>query len=367
MTTKKNISGILSNALQTIKTGNKRLAIQFLSDYCTDDSDDANIPREIANFLQKNNMPIKAEMFYQNSLSIDNNQSSIYFNLGVIYQQMDKTEQAIAAYIQATEISPDYAKAYANLGYIYHETGDTEKSKAACLKAQSLDPENPQIKHMIAALGIEPLPETANQQYIKDLYKDYAGHYDEHLSVTLKSKVPELIFNTTLEFMTSKSPTNTLLDLGCGTGICGNLFIDHANKMTGVDLSEEMIEEARKKEIYSQLFVSDLGEYLVKNNDTFDIAISSDVLIYIGNLQEIFDGVYKSLNKNGLFTFSIESSFNSEDDFILDSTGRYKHNPAYIENIAKNSGFTILSSNETELRQQNKKGVIGRIYVVNRA
>ncbi|VAW66473.1 hypothetical protein MNBD_GAMMA09-2650 [hydrothermal vent metagenome] len=364
----KNLNHILKNATQILRTGNKKQAIQYLLNYCNTEPENADIPREIGVFFQHNNMPFKAEMFYRNSLSIDNNQASVYFNLGVIYQNMNQPDQAIQAYLQATQISPDYARAFANLGYLYHETGHTNKCREACLTAQNLEPDNPQIKHMIAALGIEPLPETADQQYIKNLYKDYAGHYDTHLSVTLKSKVPELIYTTTLKYLKKQSSDNVLLDLGCGTGICGHLFTQYAESMTGVDLSEEMTEEARKKNIYKQLFVSDIAEYLNKNNhrhsEKFDIIISSDVLIYIGNLQAIFDGAYKALNTDGLFSFSIESSFDSDNNFILDATGRYKHNPQYISHIAELSHFHILSSDETELRQQNKQAVIGRIYVL---
>jgi len=362
----KYLNRILDDATQILKTGNKQQAVQYLSNICNKKPDNADLPREIGIFFQQNNMPFKAEMFYRNSLSINNNQASIYFNLGVIYQNINKTEQAIKAYLEAVEVSPDYSKAFANLGYLYNEIGDKENCRLACLKAQQLEPDNPQIKHMIAALGIEPLPDTADQQYIKDLYKNYADHYDDHLSVTLKSKVPELIFDTTLKFLPNKTTDKVLLDLGCGTGICGQLFNQHVNKMMGVDLSEEMIEEARKKNSYCELTVSDITEYLNGNGKLFDIIISSDVLIYIGKLQAVFNGVYNALKDGGLFAFSIESSLSSDDDFILDSTGRYKHNAKYISRIAELSGFSILSSDELALRQQNQHNVMGRIYILNK-
>lgn len=366
MNKNQNINQILNTVGDLLKKGNKKLAVQFLSDYCRTQPENADAAREVGLFLQQNNMPIKAEMFYRNSLSINNNQASVYFNLGVIYQNMNKTSEAIQAYQQATKISPDYSKAFANLGYLYNETGETDKCREACLAAQTLEPDNPQIKHMIAALGIEPLPETADQQYIKDLYKDYADHYDEHLSVTLKSRVPELIHSATLKYLKNQSPDNALLDLGCGTGICGNLFKHDTEKMAGVDLSQEMIEEAKKKHIYSELYVSDITEHLNVNSEQFDTVISSDVLIYIGKLQAIFEGVYKALKNDGLFTFSVESSIDSNDDFILDATGRYKHNSQYISRIASENNLTILSSDEMPLRQQNKQDVIGRIYVLRK-
>lgn len=366
MTKKPDINFILNNASKTLKTGNKKLAIQYLTECCNTQPGDSDIRREIGIFLQQNNMPIKAENFYRDSLCIDNNQSAIYFNLGVIYQSMNQTEQAIDAYQEAIRITENYARAYANLGFLFHETGQTEKSREACLKAIKLEPSNPQIKHMVAALGIEPPPETADQQYIKNLYKDYADHYDEHLSKTLKSNVPELIYQTTIKHLSKSSTASKLLDLGCGTGICGSLFTREATRIIGIDLSAEMIAEAKKKSHYSNLYVADISEFLHTNNEKFDIVISSDVLIYIGNLQSIFQGVYNAISNKGLFTFSIESAFNTKEDFILNATGRYKHNPEYIAKLAKLNNFKILTSNETPLREQNKQKVLGRIYALTK-
>lgn len=371
MASNKNLSQILNQATQILRTGNKAQAVEYLSNFCNTQPHNAALPRDIGIFFQQNNMPLKAEMFYRHSLSLDNSQAAIHFNLGVIYQNMGKTEQAIQTYLEAVEAQPDYARAFANLGYLYHETGNHDKCKECCLNAQRLEPDNPQIKHMIAALGIDPLPEAADQQYIKNLYKEYADHYDKHLSVTLKSRVPELIHTATLKHLEKPRSDYNLLDLGCGTGVCGQLFSQYTRNMIGVDLSEEMIEEARKKGIYQALYASDIDEYLNKTiashgNEKYDIIISSDVLIYIGNLKSVIEGASRALNSVGLFSFSIESSIDSGDDFILDATGRYKHNPQYISRMSRENNFDILSSAETALREQNKQAVTGRIYVLGK-
>jgi ubiquinone/menaquinone biosynthesis C-methylase UbiE len=38
-----------------------------------------------------------------------------------------------------------------------------------------------------------------------------------------------------------------ILDLGCGTGLCGAWFTDYSARLVGVDLSPKMIEVAKKK------------------------------------------------------------------------------------------------------------------------
>ena len=364
MKPKKNLQHALNKAVQYLQSGNRELAFKHLTKFSKGSPNNADTHRDIGIFFQQNNMPIKAEMFYRDSLSINNDQASVYFNLGVIYQSLNKTQQAIEAYTTATELSNDYAKAFANLGYLYNEIGDKEKCKEACLSAKELEPDNPQIKHMIAALGVEESPEIADQQYIKNLYDDYAKTYDSHLSVTLKSRVPQLIYETTKQFSGNSKLDKTILDLGCGTGICGELFSTKANILDGVDLSEKMIEAAQKKSIYNNLYIADISEFLIDKENIYDIIFSSDVLIYIGNLLELFQRIKSALKNNGIFTFSTESAKDTENDFILDSTGRYKHNHDYITRIAEEAGLKMLSSKETALRQQNNEDVIGRIYVL---
>jgi len=365
MKTHKSLQTALNDTIQILKTGNKELAIQYLLDYCRKQPDNAEIRCEIGKFLQQNNMPFKAEIFYRDSLSINKQQATIHFNLGVIYQNLNKVNEAINEYTAATEIDSKYARAYANLGYLYNENGDKDKCRDACLAAQELDPENPQIKHMVAALGIEEAPEIADKEYIKNLYDGYANSYDSHLSVTLKSQTPQLVYDKTIEYAGNNNTHKKILDLGCGTGICGELFKPHADTLIGIDLSEKMIKQAQKKNIYTSLHISDIIEHLNNNEIEFDYIVSSDVLIYIGNLLELFKAAKKSLKENGLFTFSVESTLDTSDDYILGSTGRYQHNHQYISGIAEQCGFSILSSNEAPLRQQNNKDVIGRIYALS--
>jgi len=366
MKPKKNLQQALTKASKYLQTGNRELAYKHLLKFSKNAPKNASIRNDIGIFFQQNNMPIKAELFYRDSLSLDNNQSSIYFNLGVIYQNMGKIHQAIEAYKTATEKSPDYTKAFANLGYLYNEIGDETKCKEACLTAKRLEPDNPQVNHMIAALGIEKPPETADQQYIKNLYNDYAKTYDSHLSVTLKSRVPKLVYDATLKVTDKNKQAKSMLDLGCGTGICGAYFSNNTDTLDGVDLSEEMIAVASNKNIYDNLYTQDIVDFLKSKTNIYDVIFSSDVLIYIGNLSELVKQAYTALKDGGVFTFSTESLIDSDQDFTLDSTGRYKHADHYIRNITKESHFTILNSDETALRQQNKEDVIGRIYVLKK-
>ena len=45
----------------------------------------------------------------------------------------------------------------------------------------------------------------------------------------------------------------SVLDLGCGTGLIGSWFKDYARKLVGVDISPTMLDMATKKGCYHEL------------------------------------------------------------------------------------------------------------------
>ena len=76
--------------------------------------------------------------------------------------------------------------------------------------------------------------------------------------------------------------------------------------LIGIDLSEKMIRQAKEKNVYDELIVSDLANGLKILKTNFDLFISADVFAYIGDLASLFDSVKKHANNESLFIFSTE-------------------------------------------------------------
>ena len=57
-------------------------------------------------------------------------------------------------------------------------------------------------------------------------------------------------------------PVGLALDLGCGTGLVGERLRKMVRRLEGVDLSEAMLAEARRKQIYDRLHKGDLTQFL---------------------------------------------------------------------------------------------------------
>ena len=99
-----------------------------------------------------------------------------------------------------------------------------------------------------------------------------------------------------------------VLDLGCGYGWhCMFAAKQGAQKVLGIDLSEKMIEEAKKrnsvKQIEYRICKIERYEY---PEDMWDCVISNLALHYIKDIERIFQKVHRTLKQRGIFIFNIE-------------------------------------------------------------
>src|SRR3989338_4135670 len=95
----------------------------------------------------------------------------------------------------------------------------------------------------------------------------------------------------------------TILDLGCGTGVNAGIIASNGYDVTGIDISQDMIEIAKSKKIQDTKFiVGDMSNF--KLNKKFDVIICMfSALGYLTKNEEIesfFKSVRNHLNQKGL-------------------------------------------------------------------
>jgi len=113
------------------------------------------------------------------------------------------------------------------------------------------------------------------------------------------------------------------LDLACGTGSVAEILHSEGFEVVGVDLSEPMIAEARRKAARKQrridYFVQDVASLAIPE-PPFDICVSFfDSLNYIidpAALARAIRRVYAHLAPGGLFVFDINSRYALENGFF---------------------------------------------------
>jgi len=87
-----------------------------------------------------------------------------------------------------------------------------------------------------------------------------------------------------------------------------------------------MLAEARQKGLYVDVVETDPVSFMGNKPSNFDLVVSTDVLIYIGNITPLAQAAYLTLRPGGICAVSIESlNDDAEPSFLLAPRGRYQH------------------------------------------
>lgn len=284
-----------------------------------------------------------------------------YYNIGVIYLYQDRHDEAIQYLNEALRLEPEALNVHINLGAAHLKKEELKKAAFHYEIALSLKPNDPELLYILAALSQKSSPKTAPKAYIENLFDQYAPYFDKHLTHYLHYRVPELLLNAVKKEVGVPFKISTLLDLGCGTGLCGLSFNSYAEKMIGIDLSDKMLSVAHDKKIYTHLENKDIHDALQQYNE-LDLIIAGDVFGYVGDLDLTFSLAKNALRKGGMFAFTTEKTWIA--DFQLQNNARFAHHKKYIEALAERHHFEISHCENAVLRTQKEQAVEGFVWVL---
>lgn len=304
----------------------------------------------------------EAKLHYQKALALSPKDSQILFNLGYIHTQQGLLEQASLNYLQILKENPKDFSAHNNLGALYSRQRKTEAALHHFQEALRLEPHNAAIAHIIKILQRDQEVLISPPEYLKSLFNYYADHYDNHLLEVLHYRVPQLLLASFLSLASPQQGKRDILDLGCGTGLCGQLFKPYAKHLVGVDLAQQMLKKAADKGIYDRLIEADLGAFLKTEKSTFDLIIAGDVLVYFGDLAPLFQSIKRVLKPQGMFIFNVEAS--EQEGFALSPSGRFIHHQAYIDQVLEKEDFALIHYELITTRQQEQLPVKSHIYLL---
>lgn len=303
-----------------------------------------------------------AVRYFSEALAIVPEDYEAHYNLGLAYKEMMDGENAIRSFCRSLEINPDYAVAVNNLGIVYMEVGALDKALPCFARCIELGHRVSAAQHMLAALSGETT-KSPPPDYVRSLFDQFSTTFEESLVNNLGYKTPAMlraIFDR--HGMTKGAPGKTL-DLGCGTGLCGEIFRDVSDFLAGIDLSPRMVELAADKGCYDELSVGDLIEYLQNANHEFDLVVAADVLVYLGELAPLFQETGQRLKARGYFLFSTESA---EEDVKLRESGRYAHSTAYIQECLGQYSFRMVHHAQENIRKERGEWIRGCLYLVQK-
>ena len=301
---------------------------------------------------------------FQSAIKIYPNYALAHFNLGDLLHAQERYDEAIASMKRALALEPEFADASNSLAVLYMKKGDTGEAINMFRRILELDKDNASVRHLLAALEGQASTETPSD-YVVELFDGYAASFEHHLVGELEYQTPQKLYDAVEEFIRDRQSELDVIDLGCGTGLCGPLFRKHASFLKGVDLSPGMLVRAKERNIYDKLVEGDLTVGLGTERDVYDMVIAADVFVYVGELRQVFEATVRTLRPGGLFAFSLEAEEGS-DDFVLRPTGRYAHSIGYMRRLAQAAGLRELRLEESVLRIERGQPMDGYIVVLGK-
>lgn len=276
----------------------------------------------------------------------------LYNNMGIVEKKDGSFPQAATFFKKALELNPSDGHALVQLASLEL---DDESNSEVLANVKELDPE-----------------------YVGALFDGYSSRFETELVDVLHYKGHILLYESLQAMwkLTPISDVNNIVDLGCGTGLLGELIVNDLPwvELYGVDLSERMVDISRRrkskagKTIYSSVVRADASQYLSSlEKQSIDCVVASDVFIYIGDISAILEESSKCLVQGGLIAFTVEGYDNIQDSnggMRLLPSGRFGHSKSYIQKVAKSQGFEVSSWRDCVLRRQGGQDVKGAVVVL---
>lgn len=300
---------------------------------------------------------------YERTLALDPAHNDAWLRAGRIHELQHATGEAERCYRRAIAVSPGRGGAHARLAGLMHTLGRTDEARAEYHEALRLQPDNQSVRYLLAALDKSAPPPAAPPDYVRSLFDDYAEKFESQLTQQLEYRTPERLFALVRDFIDKPARSLDIMDLGCGTGLCGVLFKEYARRLVGVDLSPAMVEKARGRGIYDELLVEEVVAALGRMPGQFDLILAGDVFVYIGDLKPVFLAARSALRPGGLFAFSVEAGAPGTD-YAVHRAARYTHSAEYVRAVSARTPFEELALSTAELRKQEGVPVAGHLIVL---
>jgi predicted TPR repeat methyltransferase len=326
------------------------------------DPNDAAVHRCLAVVLTELGQLEDAIGHYQQAIRLQPAVAATHNNLGTLLASQRRLGEAEACFRRALQLKADYAVAMGNLANTLADLDQLDEAVAWCRRALTAHPEDANLRFLLAALTGEQAPAAPPREYVAAMFDGYAARFDEHLVQAHRYRGPQLLRDAVADL--SAGTLLDILDLGCGTGLCGLAFRDRARTLTGVDLSSQMLARAKMRGIYDRLIQEDLRDALRAAPESYDLILAADVFIYVGDLAAVFPAVAAALRPGGHFALCVEAL--DGEGFRLRPSRRYAHSADYNRRLASDCGLTETHMQEASLRAGPRGDIEGLVFVLKK-
>lgn len=128
------------------------------------------------------------------------------------------------------------------------------------------------------------------------------------------------------KFISLMSKGDLILDAGCGSGMKSKLLIDNCLKVIGIDISENMIEIARKDVPAAKFFEMDIRE-AAKLKETFDGIFAQASILHIPKkeAQKTLEVLANKLKIGGYFYIAVKEKRGVDEEIKKENDYGYEY------------------------------------------
>lgn len=278
------------------------------------------------------------------------------FELGCRFAEQGALFDASLRFRITLLLAPDYPHAWYHLGCCYYRLGKTEKAKHALQKALLQGAEGTHASYMLATLDASALP--AGQRpsrmppdLVIGFFTSMAAGYDIE-EATRHYHGGKAMHELLAPLLTT--PTPSVLDLGCGTGIAARPWRAAAREITGIDLTPAMVSLASKathaeRPLFDRLLTGDLVHLPASiPSASIDLALMVNVSPYLGALEDVFAHIAQRLAPGGLLALTLEP-FTGPGYGLVAATSRFGHSTVYAKDAAAQAGLELRTESAVTL------------------
>lgn len=288
-----------------------------------------------------------------------------YVLMGFLLCNQNRYEAAEQVLRQAVALKPGNIYALQLLMKVLRHQAKSGEALAQINGMLDAEPENVSLRYVRAVLRGEAA--TAQpEQFISAYFDSCADFYDHAAQYITLYKAPALLFEALRGMPELKGARGlSLLDIGCGTGIAAEAFRDMTARRVGVDLSARMIDKARRRQLYEELYQLDAREFMLGSDRQFDLVIGCDVLGHIGDAAQFLHVARNVLSSKSLLAFTIEKH-EGREALRMHPAGHFTHSPHYILALAQEEGYVPVRVEDMVLRMENYFSVPGVMFVLSK-
>jgi predicted TPR repeat methyltransferase len=272
-------------------------------------------------------------------------------------------DEAVACLQASLPHQGDNARSYGALGDLFYCWLNRPADALPCYQRYlTLCPNDAKAPLLVEVLSGNSRMSRVPLEYLKGLYDEHVALFEQR--VQRRGDCSPQLLRAALEPPPAARSLD-VLDIGCGTGLCGVEFRDWAKTLVGVDLAPSMLARTRERGIYDELILSDALPAVEARPGTFDLVVASDVMLYFGDLLPITQAVREALRPGGRFGFTIDV-LDMPDDYRLMPWVHFAHSRSYLRTVTAEAGMEEVCACEVTFPREGGEQAPGLVVVLRR-